>query len=139
MNTGSWSLNYFFSPISMWVFIVVILAAITLLISFLIIWINFMKNKDTSKMNLTVWILTVAGLGFLTLFYLIGVINSVTTGSKRISYHFLVVLCCEGISLIFSIHILLLKVININKSKKLMISEKEYCEQLKKRRQKKEF
>lgn len=127
-STGTWS-NLFCGPVALWVFIIVTIGAILLFLSFLPGWWNTIKTKDTSPLSLTMWIISVVGLFFLTLFYLMGVISAGTSG--KVSVQFLIVFLCEGLSLLLSIHVLVFKIMNMNKAKKMGISEKEYCMLLK--------
>ncbi len=128
-NSSTSSTEEFYSPVALWVFIIVTIGAVLLFLSFLPGWINTVKTKDTSSMSLSMWIISVVGLTFLTLFYALGVGNTATNGD--VSVQFLIVLICEGLSLILSIYILIFKLWNMKMAKKLGISEKEYCYRLK--------
>ncbi len=129
------SVGEFYSPVAQWVFIIVTIGAILLFLSFLPGWLNTVKTKDTSSMSLSMWIISVVGLAFLTLFYALGVGNTASSDSG-VSVQFVIVLVCEGLSLILSIYILIFKLINMKNAKKLGITEKEYCYRLKNKNKK---
>lgn len=129
------SVGEFYSPVAQWVFIIVTIGAILLFLSFLPGWLNTVKTKDTSSMSLSMWIISVVGLTFLTLFYALGVGNTASSDSG-VSVQFVIVLVCEGLSLILSIYILIFKLINMKNAKKLGITEKEYCYRLKNKNKK---
>ena len=129
------SVGEFYSPVAQWVFIIVTIGAILLFLSFLPGWLNTVKTKDTSSMSLSMWIIPVVGLAFLTLFYALGVGNTASSDSG-VSVQFVIVLVCEGLSLILSIYILIFKLINMKNAKKLGITEKEYCYRLKNKNKK---
>ena len=129
------SVGEFYSPVAQWVFIIVTIGAILLFLSFLPGWLNTVKTKDTSSMSLSMWIISVIGLAFLTLFYALGVGNTASSDSG-VSVQFVIVLVCEGLSLILSIYILIFKLINMKNAKKLGITEKEYCYRLKNKNKK---
>lgn len=134
VNSSTSSTGEFYSPVSLWVFIIVTIGAILLFLSFLPGWLNTVKTKDTSSMSLSMWIISVAGLTFLTLFYALGVGNTAQSGS--VSVQFIIVLVCEGLSLILSIYILIFKIINMKNAKKLGMTEKEYCYRIKNKKTK---
>lgn len=129
------SVGEFYSPVAQWVFIIVTIGAILLFLSFLPGWLNTVKTKDTSSMSLSMWIISVVGLAFLTLFYALGVGNTASSDSG-VSVQFIIVLVCEGLSLILSIYVLIFKLINMKNAKKLGITEKEYCYRLKNKNKK---
>ncbi len=129
------SVGEFYSPVAQWVFIIVTIGAILLFLSFLPGWLNTVKTKDTSSMSLSMWIISVVGLAFLTLFYALGVGNTASSDSG-VSVQFVIVLVCEGLSLILSIYILIFKLINMKNAKKIGITEKEYCYRLKNKNKK---
>lgn len=129
------SVGEFYSPVAQWVFIIVTIGAILLFLSFLPGWLNTVKTKDTSSMSLSMWIISVVGLAFLTLFYALGVGNTASSDSG-VSVQFVIVLVCEGLSLILSIYVLIFKLINMKNAKKLGITEKEYCYRLKNKNKK---
>ena len=129
------SVGEFYSPVAQWVFIIVTIGAILLFLSFLPGWLNTVKTKDTSSMSLSMWIISVVGLAFLTLFSALGVGNTASSDSG-VSVQFVIVLVCEGLSLILSIYILIFKLINMKNAKKIGITEKEYCYRLKNKNKK---
>lgn len=137
---GTWSLLAPWSPVATWSFALVVVGAFTLLFAFLPGFISTVRSKNTASMSLLMWILSVAGLACLSIFYLLGTISTAEGAVDKDGValnvpapHFLIVLICEFISCILSTYILMIKVINMQKAKKLGITEEEYCKTLAKK------
>lgn len=138
---GQWSLFASWSPVATWTFALVVVGAFILLFAFLPGFISTVRSKNTAGMSLLMWVLSVAGLACLSIFYLLGTISTanssvdVSTGqnTNTPAPHFLIVFICEFISCILSCYILVIKVFNMQKAKKLGITEEEYCKTLVKR------
>ena len=128
-DNGTYSGGYGWSPVATWAFAIVTVGAILLFFSFLPGFINTVRTKDTASMSLSMWIVSVIGLTFLVIFYALGMANTAKGGHEPAT-HFCIVFSCEAASLLLSIYVLVYKLFNMNKAKKLGISEKEYCEQL---------
>lgn len=138
---GQFSLFGLWSPVATWCFALVVVGAFTLLFAFLPGFISTVRSKNTASMSLLMWVLSVAGLACLSIFYLLGTIstaqNSVDWKGNHLNIpapHFLIVLICEFISCVLSTYILIVKITNMQKAKKLGITEEEYCKTLSKKK-----
>ncbi len=118
------------SPVSTWAFGIVVIGAITLFFAFLPGFIAVVKTKNTAELSWVMWLVSVIGLAFLVLFYLLGVISTAQGNDGIPAPHFMIVFICEALSLILSIYVFAYKLINMGAAKKAGISEAEYCARL---------
>lgn len=118
------------SPVGTWAFAIVVVGALVLLGSFIPGFVSVVKTKNTADQSWVMWLVTVLGLAFLTLFYMLGSISTAQGNNGVPAPHFLLVCLCEGISLILSIYILVYKFINMSRAKKANITEQELCRRI---------
>lgn len=137
-DTSRYILGASWAPVPTWAFAIVVVGAFTLFFAFLPGFITTVKTKDTSGMSLLMWLVTLAGLTFLVIFYALGIANT-TIGATDMETgklthepapHFVIVFVCEAASLILSAYVFIFKLINMKKAKNMGITEAEYCARL---------
>lgn len=124
MNYPNYSTNPLYAPIPLWAFIIGVIGVVALLISFLYGVINIYKTKDTSQISLLMWVIVLIGTTCLDIFFILGIF--LTNGS---SLSFILMFVLELLTIIISSYIMVIKIINQCKAKKLNLTEKEYCQQ----------
>lgn len=124
MNYPTYSTNPLYAPLPLWAFIIGLIGLVVLLVSYTYGAINVYKTKDTSSISLLMWLIVFIGTFSLNIFFILGIILS--NGS---SLSFILMFVLETITIIISSYILVIKVINKTKAKKLNITEKEYCKE----------
>lgn len=118
------------APVPLWGIILVIIGVILLLGSFIPGFVSVVKSKNTADLSWVMWLVTVIGLFFLTVFYLMMIIQGASNNNGTPAVHAILAFLSEGISLILSAWILAYKLINMQKAKKQNISEAELCKRL---------
>lgn len=124
MNYPNYSTNPLYAPIPLWAFIIGVIGVVALLISFLYGVINIYKTRDTSQISLLMWVIVLIGTTCLDIFFILGIF--LTNGS---SLSFILMFVLELLTIIISSYIMVIKIINQYKAKKLNLTEKEYCQQ----------
>ncbi|MCV3728732.1 hypothetical protein OF376_03010 [Ureaplasma miroungigenitalium] len=106
-------------PIHPWAVFFQVIGAVLVFIAYVPGVVATLKSKRTEVLSLGMWILSVLGLAFLTIFAWLGF--SLSPGG------FALVAVSESLSLILTIIVLSVKISIMNKAKKAGMSELEYC------------
>ncbi|MCV3754325.1 PQ-loop domain-containing transporter [Ureaplasma zalophigenitalium] len=117
-NMGEAEQTYGF-PMHPWAVFFQVIGAVLVFIAYVPGVVATLKSKRTEALSLGMWVLSVLGLAFLTIFAWMGV--SVSVGG------FILVAISETLSMFLTIIVLSVKISTMQKAKKAGMSELEYC------------